>query len=109
MSQSQVQEGDRLIDPRRTRLHRLQVAKRAEEQGNSLKEGVSANIVPPNFVEVAFFTHSLSVSTTEIFAQNSVDSFELGIGDLNDAMYIRDVHEVTCTKLNCNKRTTNMG
>ena len=73
-----------------------------------MHEGIQ-NSVPPYFVGLAFFTHSLYVSTTENFVQNSVGNFELGIGDLNDAMYTNNANEVTCTNLNCNKRTAMRG
>ena len=62
------------------------------------KEGVFAKSVPPNFAKPAFFTHTLFVSTAENFVQNFVGNFELGIGNLNDAMYASDVNEVICTK-----------
>ena len=40
MSQSQVQEEDRLIDPKSTRQQRFQASRRAEEQGILLSDGV---------------------------------------------------------------------
>ena len=65
VSQKQVQGEDRLIDPRYTKLKRLQTAKRAEDQGNLLNEGNFENIVPPDFVQLAFFQHSLSISQAD--------------------------------------------
>ena len=41
--------------------------------------------------------------------QNPVGNSELGIGDLNNAMYTSDVKELTCTNLSRNKRISNAG
>ena len=68
------------------------------------------NIIPPSFIEPAFFDNFLSVSATENFVKNSVSNFELETVDLHDAMYNINVIEVISTEyLSCNKRISNEG
>ena len=58
-----------------------------------------------------FFHDSLSVLPTDILSAQSVgnQNFELGTGDLTDAMYYSNVNEVACTKEICNKRISYAG
>lgn len=103
VSQTQVQGEARLIDPRGTRLQKIQATKRDEDRGNLLNEGVSKIIVPPYFDELAFFKHSLSVSPTDILESQSFGNFALGIGAIDDALYYNDANEVACTNIICKK------
>ena len=129
VSTSQVQGEDSLVKPRSTRLQRLQAAKRAEEQGTLLSEGIFETIAHCNNDEQGiastseieelvssraqptFFHDSLSVSSTDILSVQSVgnSNFELGTGDLTDAVYYSNVNEVTCSKDICNKRISYAG
>lgn len=93
-SQSQVQGEDSSVNLRRTRLQRLQTARRAKDQEFWFKEGVSENTAPQNIDDLTFFNYSSYVYTTKNFVQNSVGNIELGIGHLNDAMYTSDINEV---------------
>ena len=86
------EQDEGLQDPRQTRAQRLQAAKRTEDQ-RFLYEGVSQTSAPPCIDNPTFFEHSLSVN-----------NFELGTGDLNDALYISDVNDVACINdLNCKR------
>ena len=76
-STSQVQGEDSLVNPRTTRLQRLQATRRAKDQGYLLNEGVFGDTIPPNIDNHAFFSHSLFVSPTEILNGPSVGNFEL--------------------------------
>ena len=126
--QSQVQAEDGLIDPRNTRLLRLQAEKRAEEQRILLSEGILKTIplcrdeqgivsigefeeLVSSRNQPTFFHHSLFASPTDILSSQSVVNlnFELETGDLHDAMYNSGVKEVTYTNLICNKRISNAG
>ena len=118
-----------MVNPRSTRLQRLQATKRAEEQGTLLSEGIfdtianwnndeqgiafTSEIEEPNSsrAQLTFFHDSLSVSPTDILSVQSIgnSNFELGTGDLTDAMYYNNVNEVTCTKEICNKRISYAG
>ena len=88
-----------MINPRCTRLQRLLAAKRAKDQGILLNEGTFKNVIPPDFVEPAFFDNSLSVSSTENSVKNSVGNFELETGDLHDAIYNINAKKVICTEI----------
>ena len=97
MSTSQVQGKDSLVNRRTTRLQRLEVVRRAADQEYLMNEGVFGNNVPPNIDNSAFFSHSLSISPTKILSGLFVGSFELGIGDFDDAVYYSAVREVDCS------------
>ena len=126
MSQSSVRIEDKLIDPRSTRLSRLQAARRFEDQ-ETLKilsnEGI-LNTVPPvrdeqgilysggidqpvsSRIQSIFFPHSLSVSPPDILESQSGGNVQnkLETGDCDDALYISSVKDVACTISKCNKR-----
>ena len=60
----------------------------------------------------SFFPDSLSVSPSDILKVQSGGNvhYQLGTGDLNDAMYYNDVNEVICTENeSCNKRISCAG
>ena len=110
VSQSHVQEEVSLINPRSKRLQRLQAARRSEDQGTPLKEGVSQNTIPQNTDDLAFVTHYLFVLPIDILESHSVGNFEQRTSDIQDAMYDNAVKEVNCIKdLTCNKRISNAG
>ena len=94
VSQSQVQREDGLIDPRSTRLSRLQAAKRAEDQ-ETLANGGSFNTVPllsdeqgivhtgeivepvSSGLQPAFFSHSLSACPPDILESQSSGNVQI--------------------------------
>ena len=129
VSQSLVQNEDRLIDPRSTRLSRLQAARRAEDQETLANRGIS-NTVPvfrdaqgtfdsgdcvelvASEIRSQFFSHSLSACPPDILELQSGGNvhYELEHGAVNDdALYYGDLNEVACTIEICNKRISTAG
>ena len=129
-SSSQIQ--DRLIDPRTTRLAKLQVARGIDEQGtvgNLSSEGIfdtvppvrdaqgiltSGNVDQPvaSRIRSRFFPHSLSLSAPDILKSQSGGNVQnlLGTGvAVDNAMYYHDVNDVTCILDKCNKRISVAG
>ena len=129
MSTSQTQREDNLVNARTTRL---QAVRRDAEQGTletlssegvfdtvplvqdvqgtltsgGIDQSVSSGIHPQ------FFPDSSSVSPSDILKVQSGGNvhYQLGTGDLNDAMYYNDVNEVISTENeSCNKRISNAG
>ena len=129
-SPSQIQ--DRLIDPRKTRLEKQQVARRADEQGtfrNVSNEGIlntiplvqdvqgtstsGRNDQPVAFgIQHKFFPDSLFVSPSDVLDSQSGGNVQnsLQTGAVSDdALYYNDVNEVACTLEPCNKRISQAG
>ena len=126
VSTSRGQSEDRLIDPWRTRLARLQAARATIEQGtlgNLSNEGIlntvplvsdeqgivtSGDCVEPisSGIQPSFFPYSLFVSPPDILELQSGGNvqYELGTGANDDALYYSDLNEVACTNDKCNKR-----
>ena len=129
-NQSQIQ--DRLIDPRKTRLARLQAARRDAEQetletlsserifdtvplvqdvqGTSTSEGIDQPVA--SGICSQFFPHSLFVSQSNILrvqsggiVQNLLDTGVV----VDDALYTSSLNDVTCTNEICNKRISYAG
>ena len=129
MSQSSVQIEDRLIDPRSTRLSRLQAARRIEDQKTLSNEGILHTVPlvrdeqglltngdcvePIAFAnEPKFFPNSLSISPPNILESQSSGVVQnlLEIGAVvDDALYISSVNDVACTTNKCNKRISVLG
>ena len=129
VSQSQVQREDGLIDPRSTRLSRLQAAKRAEDQ-ETLANGGSFNTVPllndeqgivhtgeivepvSSGLQPAFLSHSLSTCPPDILESQSGGNVQnlLEISAMNDdTLYYGDLNEVAYTIETYNKRISTTG
>ena len=129
VSQSSVQIEDRLIDPRSTRLSRLQAARRFEDQETSTNGGIFNTIPVINdeqgiltneeIVELVssrhhptFFSHSLSACPPDILEAQSGGNvhYKLEIGVVNDdALYVGNVNDVACTIEPCSKRISTGG
>ena len=128
VSQSSVQNEDRLIDPRSTRLSRLQAARRADDQETSRNEGIfntvpifsdeqgivnSGDCVEPVSygLNPTFFSHSLSACPPNILESQSGGNvnYELETGVKDDALYYGDVYDVACIIESCNKRISTAG
>ena len=127
MSTSRVQRGERLIDPRSTRLSRLQAANRTDDQEVFSNGGIfnivsllndEQGIVPSgDCVEpISSGTHptffySLSVSPIDILKLQSIGNvhYELETGVDDDLLYINGLNEVACTIEKCNKRISCAG
>ena len=132
VSTNQVQNSDRLIDPRKTRLARLQAAKKTDEQGisGSLSNGGIFDIVPlvrdaqgtlnngdcvepvASGIRSLFFPDSLSVSPPDILESQSggvvQNLLETGVVS-DDALYSNDVYDVACMDGKYNKRISYVG
>ena len=129
VSQSRVQRGDGLIDPRTTRLSRLQVARRTDDQETLANRGIS-NIVPvfsdeQGIVNSGYCVESVSSGLNPTFFHSSFSAcppgilesqsggnvhYELETGPVvDDAMYSSDVYDVACTNDHCNKRISVAG
>ena len=116
------------MDPRTTRHLRI-AAQRTDDKGsladvgmpaivpinrNAQGTSISGTCVDPVVSRICspFFTHSFSASSSDILNLPFVGSvhYSLGIGAiLDDAMYEKDVNDVACTNLNCNKRISYAG
>ena len=128
VSQSQIQNEDGLIDPRSTRLSRLQAAQRAEDEGTVTDRGVPTTVTVSRDAQGTFdsdecvepvaskissqFFHSLSVSAPDILesqsggpVQNLLESGAM----VDDALYKHDVNDVACMDGTCNKRISVAG
>ena len=129
-SQSQIQ--NKLIDPRKTRLARLQAARGTVEQGTSgnlSNEGIFQTVPPGNDeqgilhsgdvdqpvscgIRHSFFPHSLFVSAPDILESQSGGNVQnlLGTGaDVDDALYSSNVNDAACRYGKCNKRISYAG
>ena len=130
-SSSQIQ--NRLIDPRTTRLARLQAARKIDEQGifgNLSSEGIF-DTVPPvrdaqgilnsgdgvepvaSGISHSFFLGSLSVSALDVLklqsGGNVQNLLETGVA-FDDALYSMDLNDVACTENEiCNKKISHAG
>ena len=132
VSTSQSQISDRLIDPRKTRLARLQAARGTVEQGTSgnlSNEGIFQTVPPmrdaqgilnngdgvepvASGISHSFFPDSLSISPLDILTLQSGGIVQnlLETGAIfDDAMYSNAVNEVDCTIESCNKRISYVG
>ena len=121
-SQRQVQE--RRNYPNKTRLTRLQAARRTDEQEMMTNEGNTLSLKQINDeqeilenegngqpvssdIRQLILPDSLSVSPTDILTSQSVGNvhYLLGTGaNMNDALYDCDLYDVACMENNCNKR-----
>ena len=128
-STSQVQREEGLIDPRSTRLSRLQAATRTDDQGTLSHGGIfntepvindeqgivnSGDCVEPvsSGLNPTFVSHSLSACLPDILESQSGGNvhYELEHGAVNDdALYYSDLNEVACTIEICNKRISTAG
>ena len=133
VSTSQSQISDRLIDPRKTRLARLQAARGTIEQGTSgnlSNEGIFQTVPPGNDaqgtwssedvdqpvasgIRAQFFPDTLSVSPSDILYSQfgGIVQNLLEIGDaVDDALYSMDLNDEACTENeSCNKRISYAG
>ena len=127
----QSQSEDRLVDPRKTRLVRLQAATGSTEQrtlGNLSSEGIFETVPPINDAQgtfdnedsvepvasricPSFFPYSVSVSPPDILESQSDGVVQnlLEPGAVDDAVYINNVNDVACTDGICNKRISYAG
>ena len=128
-STSQVQREEGLMDPRSTRLSRLQAATRTDDQG-TLSHGGIFNIEPvisdeqgiinsgecvepvSSRLQPTFFHSYFSASPPDILESRSGGNvhYKLEHGAVNDdALYYGDLNEVAFTIENCNKRISCAG